>query len=81
VKTDPAKEADTAGIKPMGVRRGITGLNALTIFSSAFLLFEVEPLIAKIILPQFGGAATVWLLCLLFFQLVLLFGYLYAHPA
>jgi SAM-dependent methyltransferase len=54
-------------------------LNALTIFVSAFLLFEVEPLIAKIILPWFGGVAAVWTLCLLFFQVVLLLGYLYAH--
>jgi hypothetical protein len=51
----------------------------LAIFSSAFLLFEVEPLIAKIILPWFGGAAAVWTTCLLFFQVVLLLGYLYAH--
>lgn len=54
-------------------------LNALTIFVSAFLLFELEPLIAKIILPWFGGVAAVWTVCLLFFQTVLLLGYLYAH--
>lgn len=51
----------------------------LTIFTSAFLLFQVEPLIAKIIVPWFGGAAAVWTVCLLSFQVVLLFGYLYAH--
>lgn len=51
----------------------------LAIFSSAFLLFQVQPLIAKIILPWFGGAAAVWTICLLFFQAVLLLGYLYAH--
>jgi SAM-dependent methyltransferase len=51
----------------------------LAIFSSAFLLFEVQPLIAKIMLPWFGGAAAVWIVCLLFFQVVLLLGYLYAH--
>jgi SAM-dependent methyltransferase len=54
-------------------------LNALTIFVSAFLLFQVEPLIAKIILPWFGGVAAVWTVCLLFFQVVLLLGYFYAH--
>ena len=54
-------------------------LNALTIFASAFLLFQVEPLIGKIILPWFGGVAAVWTVCLLFFQVVLLLGYLYAH--
>src|SRR5207302_926082 len=50
-----------------------------TIFASAFLLFQVEPIIAKIILPWMGGAAAVWSVCLLFFQAVLLLGYLYAH--
>lgn len=54
-------------------------LNALTIFLSALLLFQVEPLIGKIILPWFGGVAAVWTVCLLFFQAVLLLGYLYAH--
>jgi len=51
----------------------------LAIFLSAFLLFQVQPLIAKIILPWFGGGAAVWIVCLLFFQIVLLLGYLYAH--
>jgi hypothetical protein len=54
-------------------------LYALTILVSAFLLFQVQPVIAKIILPWFGGSAAVWTVCLLFFQLVLLLGYLYAH--
>lgn len=52
---------------------------ALTIFSSAFLLFLVQPLIAKQILPWFGGAASVWTTCLLFFQCALVAGYAYAH--
>jgi hypothetical protein len=43
------------------------------------LLFQVQPAIAKIILPWFGGSAAVWTTCLLFFQLVLLLGYLYSH--
>lgn len=51
----------------------------LVIFSSAFLLFQVQPILGKIILPWFGGAAGVWLVCLLFFQVVLLLGYGYAH--
>ena len=54
-------------------------LYALTIVVSAFLLFQVQPVIAKIILPWFGGSAAVWTTCLLFFQLVLLLGYLYAN--
>jgi hypothetical protein len=52
---------------------------AATIFLSAFLLFQVQPLIAKFILPWFGGSAAVWSATLLFFQLLLLAGYLYAH--
>ena len=54
-------------------------LYALTIFLSAFLLFQVQPLIAKIILPWFGGSAAVWTICMLFFQLLLLAGYVYSH--
>src|SRR5258706_15843746 len=54
-------------------------LAAATIFSGAFLLFEIEPMIAKAILPWFGGSAQVWTTCLLFFQGALLAGYLYAH--
>jgi SAM-dependent methyltransferase len=54
-------------------------LYSLTIFLSAFLLFEVQPIIAKMILPWFGGTSAVWSTCMLFFQLVLLLGYLYAH--
>ena len=54
-------------------------LYALTIVVSAFLLFQVQPVIAKIILPWFGGSAAVWTVCMLFFQMTLLLGYLYAH--
>src|ERR1700757_4155100 len=52
---------------------------ALTIFTGAFLLFLLQPLIGKFILPWFGGAPAVWTTCMLFFQLLLLAGYLYAH--
>jgi hypothetical protein len=51
---------------------------ALTIFASAFLLFLVQPIIAKQILPWFGGSAAVWTTCLVFFQFLLLFGYAYS---
>jgi hypothetical protein len=53
-------------------------LFATTIFQGAFLLFLIEPLIAKLILPWFGGSAAVWATCLVFFQTALLLGYLYA---
>lgn len=54
-------------------------LYALTIFLGAFLLFLVQPLIGKYILPWFGGGPGVWTVCLLFFQTLLLGGYAYAH--
>ena len=53
-------------------------LFASTILLSAFLLFLVQPIIAKQILPWFGGNASVWTVCMVFFQLVLLAGYAYA---
>lgn len=52
---------------------------AITILLGAFLLFQVQPLIAKLILPWFGGSAAVWTSCMLFFQMALLGGYAYAH--
>lgn len=54
-------------------------LFAPTIFLSAFLLFCCEPMVGKMMLPLLGGAASVWITCLLFFQLMLLAGYGYAH--
>jgi len=53
-------------------------LYAGAIFLSAFLLFLVQPIIAKQILPWFGGSAAVWATCMVFFQMVLLAGYIYA---
>lgn len=52
---------------------------ALTIFTSAFLLFQVQPLLSKQILPWFGGSPAVWTTAMLFFQTLLCLGYLYAH--
>jgi spermidine synthase len=52
---------------------------AATIFLSAFLLFQVQPIISKMILPWFGGGPAVWTACMLFFQVTLLGGYAYAH--
>ncbi len=54
-------------------------LFALTIFTSAYLLFQVQPLIGKLILPWFGGSPSVWTAAMLFFQCMLFGGYLYAH--
>jgi hypothetical protein len=52
---------------------------AITIFVSAFLLFLVQPLVGKLILPKLGGTPQVWNTCMVFFQSVLLLGYAYTH--
>src|SRR5512146_203939 len=52
---------------------------ALTVFLSAFLLFQVQLIITKFLLPWFGGVAAVFTTCMLFFQVALLAGYFYAH--
>ena len=52
---------------------------AAAIFLSAFLLFQVQPLIGRFLLPWFGGTPEVWTTCMLFFQVFLLAGYAYAH--
>ncbi|MDH3346302.1 MAG: hypothetical protein OEL75_03880, partial [Kiritimatiellaceae bacterium] len=51
----------------------------MTIFWSAFLLFQIQLVIARYILPWFGGSAAVWMVSMLFFQILLLTGYCYAH--
>ena len=51
----------------------------ISVFISAFLVFQIQPIISKIILPWFGGGASVWTTCMLFFQFFLLVGYLYAY--
>ena len=50
-----------------------------TIFLSAFLLFQVQPMMGRYVLPWFGGGPAVWTNCMLFFQVLLLAGYAYAH--
>ena len=59
-------------------RRG-SALFILSMFVSAFLVFQVQPMVAKHILPWFGGAPGVWSLCLAFYQTALFLGYAYAH--
>src|SRR3984957_8286575 len=61
-----------------GAKRGLQSLMPVTVFLGAFLLFLLEPLFAKLILPRFGGSAAVWATCLVFFQSAMLFGYWYA---
>ena len=54
-------------------------IQALTIGISAFLLFLLQPMISKIILPDFGGGSSIWLTSLIFYQLLLLGGYAFSH--
>ena len=54
-------------------------LFATTVFLSAFLLFQIQPVVAKMIQPWFGGSSSVWTLCMVFFQVELLLGYAYVH--
>ncbi len=72
----------TAGTPRIGLsarHRGVVALYAGSIFLSAFLLFGVELIMGRLILPWFGGSAAVWTVAVLFFQIVLVLGYLYAH--
>src|SRR5713226_3266820 len=62
-------------------RRVLTSIFALALFVSASLMFLLEPMTAKSVLPQFGGAPMVWNGCLVFFQAMILAGYAYSHAA
>jgi hypothetical protein len=59
--------------------RATAALYGGAVFLAAFLLFQVEPIMGRLILPWFGGSAQVWTVTVLFFQVVLVIGYLYAH--
>lgn len=60
--------------------RGLSpGLFITTVLVSAFLLFQVQPMLARYVLPWFGGTPAVWTVCMLFFQVFLFLGYAYAH--
>src|SRR5258708_1233959 len=66
--------------KPAAASESLGGwLCGTTIFISACLLFLVQPILGKIVLPWFGGSAGVWAACLVYFQASLLVGYAYAH--
>lgn len=71
-----SRQVETASER---IDRKVVTLLAITVFLSAFLLFQVQPLISKLILPWFGGSPTVWTAAMLFFQVVLFGGYVYAH--
>ena len=56
-------------------------LYTVTMFTGATLLFVVQPMVGKMILPLLGGTPAVWSTCMVFFQAVLLAGYAYAHAS
>ena len=70
-----------ASRKKLFPNRGLVAVFAATIFTSAFLLFEVQPIISRFILPWHGGSPAVWTTSMVFFQTVLFLGYLYADLA
>ncbi len=76
-KSQPRKTATPQN--SINIDFGVVWLFAITTFVSAFLLFQVQPLISKYILPWFGGSPAVWTTCMLFFQTVLFAGYAYAY--
>ena len=57
----------------------MTPVFVLNVFVSAFLLFLIQPMFARFVLPLLGGAPNVWITCMVFFQAMLLAGYVYAH--
>ena len=76
----PTEQRSHASLRrSLGERNFFRAVFGLAIFTSAFLLFQVQLLLGKFLLPWFGGTSAIWATCLLFFQLLLLAGYLYAH--
>src|SRR6478752_1805564 len=77
---------ESTKLSPAGVdlsqhafQRQLAAILTLIVFANAFLLFSVEPMFSKMVLPLLGGTPSVWNTCLVFFQAALLAGYGYAH--
>ena len=77
----PPRDAQALLLEPVGTNGSDAGQLpfAFAIFVSAFLLFQVQLLLGKVILPLFGGAPAVWTVCVFVFQLLFLAGYGYSH--
>jgi SAM-dependent methyltransferase len=75
----PAGAEREAGADRPARSGAVLAVYAAAVFSSAFLLFLVQPMFGKMVLPLLGGSPAVWNTCMLFFQAALLGGYLYAH--
>ena len=78
VGPEPDPASATAALKRRSAVLLVTAFSA-AIFLNAALLFSVQPMFTKMVLPLLGGSPAVWNTCLLFFQSLLLAGYLYAH--
>ncbi|MPZ96286.1 MAG: hypothetical protein GEU96_15580 [Propionibacteriales bacterium] len=77
--SDLALRGSREAVVPTRAAFGLTALFTVTVFLGAALLFVVQPLVAKLLLPAYGGSATVWSTSSLFFQTLLLVAYLYVH--
>jgi hypothetical protein len=81
--TAPPDDLPTLGLTTRRERprsgAAIAGLFTVTAFVGAGLLFTIQPLVARLLLPAYGGSATVWSTCSLFFQTLLIVGYVYSH--
>ena len=76
----PSSQSDQDGAGYGGTETGRSFIwFATAILLGAFLVFQVQPIISKCVLPWFGGTPAVWTTCMLFFQLLLFAGYMYAH--
>ena len=76
---EQAHVTETRSAERGGTRWLVLLIGTATIFAAAFLLFSLQPLVGKIVLPRFGGSAAVWSVCLVFFQTALLAGYALAY--
>jgi hypothetical protein len=77
----PASRWSRSARAPLAPSATVTRVFAPAVFLGAFLVFQVQPIVGKHILPWYGGSPAVWVTCLLVFQTLLLAGYAYAHAS
>src|ERR1700744_298664 len=78
--SSPATVLDQSAAEPSAARnRVVLIIYTAAIFTSALLLFSVQPLFTKMVLPRLGGSPAVWSVAMVLFQSLLLAGYAYAH--
>lgn len=79
MQIEPESETTATGRGPLLLRDPGVWLFVVASFTAACLIFLIQPMVGKRVLPWFGGAAAVWALCLAFYQTILFAGYAYAH--